>query len=149
MSSLMLSFTYILHNDYIISQEIIKQNSINSKNSQQNTQNITSQIQLINKKNSIYSDIKINNSIFADSIKNLFDLVPNQITLHSLELNEDRLIIKGYTPTKDIYNYLFDVPLKSIFDSSKTTFYMLSNGQYSFLSINKFEKKIEENSDEE
>jgi hypothetical protein len=141
MTTMMLGFSYLLNNDYQNSETLIKNNDNAEKLSIANTEQITEDIRLINLKDSIYNDIKINNSIFHDSIKNLLDLVPNQIVLHSLQLSEDKLIIKGYTPTKEIYNYLFDVPLKSIFDSSKTTFYMLGNGKYSFLSINTFEQK--------
>jgi len=54
------------------------------------------------------------NELLRGSIRNLFDLIPDQITL-----------------SKSILS-----PLKSIFHENRTTFYSLENGWYRFVSVN-------------
>jgi hypothetical protein len=48
--------------------------------------------------------------------------------------------MSGITPTKDIYKYLLEIPLKSIFESSEVDFYFTKNGQYKFNSISIIEE---------
>lgn len=88
-----------------------------------------------NKADGIYSS----NLLLRDSIKNLFDLVPDQITLDKVEMTKKELIIQGSTPSKDVYNFLLLAQLKSIFTKNDTTFYMLPNGWFKFVSVNKIE----------
>ncbi len=82
-------------------------------------------------------DIYARNTLLRDSIKNLFDLVPDKITLNRVIIGKDSLIIYGRTPTKDIFNFLLSAPLKSIFSTSNTVFYLTKNGWYNFVSTNK------------
>ncbi len=101
--------------------------------------NLNKKIEFINlqkdKANVIYSS----NLLLRDSIKNLFDLIPDQITLSRVEMQKRELIIHGLTPSKDIYNFLLLAQLKSIFTKNDTTFYMLENGWFRFVSVNKIE----------
>jgi len=83
-----------------------------------------------------FESIQTHNTLLKESIQNLFDLVPDQITLTKAILNRDGLILYGVTPSKDVYNYLLQAPLKSIFHSNQTTFYPIRNGWYKFVSIN-------------
>ena len=83
-----------------------------------------------------YEAIQTNNTLLKESIQNLFDLVPDQITLTRAILKRDGLILYGVTPTKEVYNYLLLAPLKSVFQSNATTFYPLKNGWWRFVSIN-------------
>lgn len=83
--------------------------------------------------NSIYAS----NLLLKQSIKNLFDLVPDSITLSEVYSDKSTLIIKGVTPTKDVFNLLLGAPLKSIFSSSNTTFHQKQNGWLNFISTNK------------
>ncbi|WP_331774473.1 hypothetical protein [Sulfurospirillum sp. 1612] len=82
-------------------------------------------------------EIYSRNTLLKDSIKNLFDLVPDQITLKRVVIKKDSLIIYGKTPTKDTYNFLLAAPLKSIFSTNSTMFYLTKNGWYNFISTNK------------
>jgi hypothetical protein len=82
-------------------------------------------------------EIYTRNNILKDSMQNLFDLVPDQITLKRVIIDKNSLKIYGRTPNKDTFNLLLSAPLKSIFNSSKTMFYLDSKGWYNFVSINK------------
>ena len=86
---------------------------------------------------SLGEEIFSSNTLLKDSMKNLFDLVPDQITLSRVIIKKDSLIIYGKTPTKDSFNFLLSAPLKSIFTTSNTTFYLTPEGWYNFVSTNK------------
>jgi len=88
---------------------------------------------------SMHKGVIQSNELLKSSIKNLFDLVPDQITLTSVVMEKESLIIKGITKNKDSYNLLLLPPLKSIFNDSKVSFSHMPNGQYSFESINKID----------
>lgn len=90
-------------------------------------------------------DIYNKNAILNKSLMNLFNLVPDGVTLNSVYLDHELLKIKGVTPTKDHFKLLFEAPLKSIFTVSNTTFYQLPNGWYNFVSINKIDATQMEN----
>jgi hypothetical protein len=94
-------------------------------------------IGFILRQKAIAEEIYANNLILKDSMKNLFDLVPDQITLNKVLMEKDSLIIYGVTPTKDTYNFLLAAPLKSIFHTSTIIFYLNDNGWYNFVSTNK------------
>jgi len=98
---------------------------------------VDEKIGFILRQKAIAEEIYANNTILKDSMKNLFDLVPDQITLSKVIMAEDSLIIYGTTPTKDTYNFLLSAPLKSIFHTSNTIFYLKDDGWYSFVSTNK------------
>ena len=83
-----------------------------------------------------FESIQTHNTLLKESIQNLFDLVPDQITLTKAILKKDGLTLYGVTPSKDVYNYLLQAPLKSVFHRNDTTFYPLENGWYRFVSIN-------------
>ncbi len=83
-----------------------------------------------------YETISTNNTLLKESIENLFDLVPDQITLTKAVLDRNGLVLYGVTPSKDVYNYLLLAPLKSVFQRNVTTFYPLENGWWRFVSVN-------------
>jgi len=104
---------------------------------------------LMKKEKSFATDVYSQNELLKESVKNLFELVPDQITLNSVEMEHDMLVLKGMTPSKEIYNFLLSVPLKSIFTYSKADFYMTQNGWYNFVSVNRLEEqKVEEETKE-
>lgn len=107
-----------------ISQEIVK------------TDDITAKLQ---KQREWANEIFVSNAILKQSLNNLFDLVPDGITLKEVNMHKNSLIIKGTTPNKDTYNMLLLAPLKSIFSTSNTTFYQLPNGWLNFISTNKID----------
>ncbi len=76
------------------------------------------------------------NTVLKESIKNLFDLVPDRITLSQAELKDDALILYGVTPNKEVYEFLLQAPLRSIFHRTYSSFYPIENGWYRFVSTN-------------
>lgn len=95
------------------------------------------QIATLTKQKNTANSIYATNLILKQSIKNLFDLVPDSITLDEIYMDRTTLIIKGVTPTKSVFEMLLAVPLKSIFDTSNTTFYQTKNGWLNFVNTNK------------
>ncbi|MCE3038851.1 hypothetical protein [Helicobacter anatolicus] len=83
---------------------------------------------------SIIKSDDIDNSVVKDGIINLLNLIPDQITISYMQINNKSLIIKGVTPSKEVFRYLLQNPLSAIFGRSEVTFYMLSNGWYEFVS---------------
>lgn len=94
-------------------------------------------IGLILRQKAISEEIFSNNTLLKESMKNLFDLVPDQITLKKVQMERNSLILYGVSPTQDTFNFLLAAPLKSIFHTSNTTFYLTKEGWYNFVSINK------------
>lgn len=84
----------------------------------------------------MYEDITTNNTVMKESIRNLFDLVPDKITLTRAELGAKTLVLSGITPSKDTYESLLQAPLKSIFHRTYTSYYPAQNGWYNFTSTN-------------
>ncbi len=82
------------------------------------------------------------NTVLKESIHNLFDLVPEKITLSQAMLKEDELVLYGVTPSKEVYEFLLQAPLRSIFHRSYTSYYAMPNGWYSFVSKNYLDREI-------
>jgi hypothetical protein len=80
--------------------------------------------------------ITTDNTVMKESIRNLFDLVPDKITLTSAQLGEKSLVLSGITPSKDTYEFLLHAPLRSIFHRTYTSYYPAENGWYRFTSTN-------------
>jgi hypothetical protein len=100
---------------------------------------MSKQIRFIKKETAHYTQITTANSVLKDSIKNLFDLVPERITLSKALLEQKSLTLYGVTPTKDVYEFLLQAPLRSIFHKNYSDFYPLENGWYRFVSTNYLE----------
>lgn len=95
-----------------------------------------SKIAFIERERQLGEEIFTANTVLKESIKNLFDLVPERITLSRAELDKNALILYGVTPTKDIYEFMLHAPLRSIFHRSYSSFYPLENGWLRFVSTN-------------
>ena len=108
-----------------------------TKKSQNISKKLYADIVFLTKEKSVAEEIYASNTILKDSIKNLFDLVPDQITLKKVIMKKDSLTLYGISPSKDTFNFLLGSPLKSIFQSSNTIFYLNSDGWYRFVSSNK------------
>lgn len=91
-------------------------------------------------KAAIAKDIQTSNMLLKQSLHNLFDLVPDSITLEEVIMQKNSLIVRGVTPTKDVFNQLLATPLASIFTTSNTSFYQIKNGWFGFVSTNKIER---------
>lgn len=88
-------------------------------------------------KSAFAEQIQAQNARITKTILNLFDLTPDQITLNSIEMQTDRLILKGVTPSKEIYSFLLEAPLRSIFHESRVDFFPLANGWFNFVSVSR------------
>ena len=82
------------------------------------------------------------NTVLKESIHNLFDLVPEKITLSQALLKENELELYGVTPSKEVYEFLLLAPLRSIFHRSYTSYYAMPNGWYSFVSKNYLDREM-------
>ncbi len=93
-------------------------------------------------------EVKSSNMLLKNSIKNLFDLVPDQITLTKVVMEKYMLHLEGTTHTKDTYRLLLEPPLKSIFNTSKVNFKFNGLiGKYEFTSINSMSEDGQEEID--
>lgn len=81
------------------------------------------------------------NGMLKESVENLFDLIPEQITLNKIQMERYQLVLYGTTPSKQIYTFLLEVPLRSIFHQSRADFYLLPNGWYNFVSTSKLRQE--------
>lgn len=103
---------------------------------ERSTKKIEEQILYIDTEAKIAEQITTDNTVMKESIRNLFDLVPDTITLSRAELDEKSLILYGMTPNKETYEYMLHAPLRSIFHHTYSSFYPIENGWYQFVSTN-------------
>ena len=115
---------------------------------QHSIEHMDEEIKVIESEAKIVEQISTDNAVMKESIRNLFDLVPEDITLTRAELEEKSLILYGVTPNKDTYEYMLHAPLRSIFNRTYTSFYPIENGWYRFVSSNYLDeetvKEVEE-----
>ncbi len=93
-------------------------------------------ISKVNAQISTASQIYTRNIILKDSIQNLFDLIPDTITLSEATIEERALILSGVTPSRDVYNYMLAAPLRSLFSETSSSFYPAKDGWLNFVSKN-------------
>ena len=106
-----------------------------------NIELLNNKIKFVNRQIKKFNQINTKNLILKNSIKNLFNIVPPQVSLTKMHLKEKSLIIYGSSPSKEVYEFLLLAPLKAIFNKTKTNFYVLPNGWYKFVSKNYLDKK--------
>ena len=104
---------------------------------------IEKKIIFIQKEQALSESVFTKNTVLKDSISNMFDLVPQRITLSEAQLLEDGLVLYGITPNKDIYNFMLQAPLRSIFHRTYSSFYPAQNGWLRFVSTNYIDKEEE------
>ena len=105
---------------------------------------IQDRIAFIEKEKLLSENIFTKNTVLKDSISNMFDLVPQRITLSEAKLLENGLILYGITPNKDIYNFMLQAPLRSIFNRTYSSFFPAENGWLRFMSTNYIDKDEDE-----
>lgn len=103
---------------------------------EENLQKMKDEIATIQKQKQFAQGIQTHNSVLKESISNLFDLVPQRITLSEAKLLKNGLILYGITPSKDVYNFMLHAPLRSIFHRTYSSFYPEKNGWLRFVSTN-------------
>lgn len=106
------------------------------------------EIHIIESEAKIAEQVSTENTVMKESIRNLFDLVPEEITLSSAELESKSLILYGTTPNKETYEYMLQAPLRSIFHRTYTSFYPIENGWYRFVSTNYLDDESEQKGEE-
>ena len=132
---LILTYAFLLFRDYRF--EVNKADIIQEKlNLRADIQRMNATIHATEDQYIVSQRVFTKNTVLKDSIKNLFDLVPNRITLSEAKIMEDGLILYGITPNKDIYNFMLQAPLRSIFHRSYSSFYPADNGWLKFVSTN-------------
>ncbi|RDU59318.1 hypothetical protein CQA63_07225 [Helicobacter marmotae] len=85
----------------------------------------------------IGKELQLQNQMLKDGLSNLLKLIPDQITTRSIELDYNMLILKGLTPSKEVYKFLLEAPLRAVFTQTKVEFYPLVSGWFNFMSISK------------
>ena len=114
--------------------------------------NSKKEIEYLRDEITLSQEIYKHNSVLKESITNLFDLIPSRITLSEALLLENGLVLYGITPNKDVYNFMLQAPLRSIFHKTYTSFYPAKNGWIRFVSTNYVEvveKDIQKEIDDE
>ena len=148
LSMLFLTYIFLLFKDYRFEQDRL---NILQQRTDLNTSisKMTEQISFIEKENFLAERIYTKNTVLKESVTNLFDLVPQRIILSEAKLLENGLILYGITPSKDVYNFMLQAPLRSIFHKSYSSFYQLENGWLRFVSTNYInEKEMESDSED-
>ncbi len=132
---LFFTFGFLILRTYSFKNETLVMKRAESK--------IISNVSILNKKIDLIhfevskiQNIRAHNIVLQDSIKNLFDLIPDRIILSEVNITKDSLVLYGKTPNKNIYNFMLQAPLRSIFDKTTTSFYQLPNGYLRFVSKN-------------
>ena len=132
---LLTTYAFLLFKDYSFSKER-KELVKNRLALEKNIEDMDKKIAYIKKQKEVAQKVHTQNMVLKDSIANLFDLVPERITLSRAELLKNGLILYGVTPNKDVYNFMLQAPLRSIFQKSYTSFYPAQNGWLQFVSTN-------------
>ena len=144
LSMLFLTYMFLLFRDYRFDQnraEVLQE----EKDLRAGIETMKDKIALIENQNILSQRVFTKNIVLKDSIHNLFDLVPGRITLSQAQIMENGLVLYGVTPNKDIYNFMLQAPLRSIFHRTYSSFYPLDNGWFRFVSTNYID---EESNDE-
>ncbi len=129
------TYGFLLYKTNDFSDKMVRINS-RVADANRSISDMQSQIVFIKKETAHFAKVSTSNSVLKDSIKNLFDLVPDRITLSKAILDKNALILYGVTPNKDVYEFLLQAPLRSIFHKNYSDFYPLENGWYRFVSTN-------------
>lgn len=129
------TYAFLLFKDYRFKSEIedIAKQKIQLR---ANISNMNTQIAVVEKQSLFSEKVFTKNSVLKESINNLFDLVPSRITLSEAKIMQDGLILYGITPNKDVYNFMLQAPLRSIFHRTYSSFYPAENGWLRFVSTN-------------
>ena len=137
------TYGFLLYKDYKFKKDI----NMYQKQQQElaiNIENMKKSIKSIEEDANFAQKIYTTNGVLKDSIANLFDLVPDHITLSKAQILKNGLILYGVTPNKEIYEYMLEAPLKSIFTKTYTSFFQLENGWLRFVSTNYLDQNSEE-----
>lgn len=132
---LFMTYSFLLVKDYMFTQD--KEYALQQIIELDENQNILEgRIRFIKEERLLGERISTQNIVLKDSIINLFDLIPSRITLSEAKLLKNGLILYGITPNEDVYNFMLQAPLRSIFTNTYSSFYPAQNGWLRFVSTN-------------
>jgi len=135
MTMLILAYLFLVFKSYAYESDFKdSKQEISELNLQ--TKEINSDIDFVTMQKIKADEIFTTNTLMRDSMQNLFDLVPDKITVASVKMEKKSLVLYGISPNKEVYEYLLLAPLRSIFHHSYTTFYTMDNGWIHFVSTN-------------
>ncbi len=107
---------------------------------EKNISNLKKQLSALKLIIPVVQNIKGSNSLIKSSIKDIFDQIPDSITLTKAESGSNYLILKGFSTSKSGF-YKLKMALKSFYPIIDVKFKKVKNG-YKFLLINRdFEVK--------
>jgi hypothetical protein len=132
---LLVTYAFLLYKNYTFAEDK-KELSTKKIELEKSFLVMETEIAHIEKQKMLSETVYTKNTVLKDSIANLFDLVPLRITLSQAQLLKNGLILYGITPNKDIYNFMLQAPLRSIFHKTYSSFYPAKNGWYRFVSTN-------------
>ena len=138
---LFITYLFLLFRDYKFISDMDEMAVVQSELSV-NIQEMKEQIIFIEKESLLAQKIYTQNTVLKDSIANLFDLVPQRITLSEANLLKNGLVLYGVTPNKDVYNFMLQAPLRSIFHRTYSSFHPAQNGWLHFVSTNYIDEEI-------
>lgn len=143
---LLFTYTFVLYKNYTFVKD--KKSTFTELASlEKSFDRMKESISFIERQKMLSEKVYTQNSVLKDSITNLFDLVPLRITLSEASLLKNGLVLYGVTPNKDVYNFMLQAPLRSIFHRTYSSFYPAQNGWLRFVSTNYIDE--EEPSSEE
>ncbi len=93
------------------------------------------EVVLVQMQGKLQKEVTEANRVLKESIQNMFDLIPDQITLTKVVMQKESLYLKGYTDSKESYKLLLEPPLKSIFTQTKVKFTKGEEGKTVFESF--------------
>jgi hypothetical protein len=136
------TYAFLVFRDYRFTQDML---DINEQKSELRASilKMSNEISTIEKQILLSEKVFTKNSVLKDSISNLFDLVPSRITLSEAKIMENGLVLYGITPNKDVYNFMLQAPLRSIFHRTYSSFYPDKNGWLRFVSTNYIDEEEE------
>ena len=138
---LFITYLFLLFKDYSFIEDMEEIEGVHSW-LRVNIDDMKEQITFVEKEALLAQKVYTQNTVLKDSIANLFDLVPQRITLSEAKLLENGLILYGVTPNKDVYNFMLQAPLRSIFHRTYSSFHPAENGWLRFVSTNYIDEEI-------
>ncbi|WQT01440.1 hypothetical protein E5D97_05520 [Helicobacter pylori] len=76
------------------------------------------------------------NDDIRDVLQGLLNIVPDSITINSIEIDQQSVVISGKAPSKEAFYFLLQNKLNPMFDYSSVEFFPLSDGWFNFVSNN-------------
>ena len=135
------TYLFLLFKDYNFVEDM-NEIAVTQSDLSVNIEKMKDQISFVEKENLLAQRVYTQNTVLKDSIANLFDLVPQRITLSEAKLLENGLVLYGITPNKDVYNFMLQAPLRSIFHRTYSSFHPAENGWLHFVSTNYIDEEL-------